>query len=177
MNKPADFFAGRTAEISACGKYRYRLGREVGPWPRIACFVMLNPSTADHQVDDRTICRCMDFAQRWSCGELVVVNLFAFRATDPIEMMLADDPIGPKNGDHIVSVAARAHNGGGLVVAAWGALGYHLDQDCKVMELLAAIGVTPKCLGTTAEGYPRHPLYLKKETVLQPYAGRPSKGA
>src|SRR6266540_5624421 len=131
VNKPADFFTGRTAEISACGKYRYRLGREVGPWPRIACFVMLNPSTADHQVDDRTICRCMDFAQRWSCGELVVVNLFAFRATDPFEMMLADDPVGRKNGDHIVSVAARAHNSGGLVVAAWGALGYHLDQDRK----------------------------------------------
>ena len=52
----------RSAVISDCGKYRYHLFRKVGQGARLATFVMLNPSSADHEVDDPTIRKVMGFA-------------------------------------------------------------------------------------------------------------------
>jgi hypothetical protein len=178
MNAPVHLHSyRRAAEFSADMLYRYRLTREIGPWPRIACFVMLNPSTADAVIDDNTIKRCMGFALRWSCGELFVANLFAFRATDPLDLLRAVDPIGPGNNDYVIGAACRAHESGGPVVAAWGTHGGHSDRDRYVMSLLTqTLGIPVQCLGTTAEGYPRHPLYLRKEAALEPYAGRPLNG-
>ena len=75
-----------TATISPCGSYRYTLTRDLGlaMKPKRPClFVMLNPSTADALMDDRTIRRCKGFATREGCTSLTVVNLFAFRATNP----------------------------------------------------------------------------------------------
>ncbi len=63
------------AEISPCGRYRYRLGRAWGPAPRTMMFVMLNPSTADAYEDDPTIRRCVSFAKREGCTGIDVVNL------------------------------------------------------------------------------------------------------
>jgi hypothetical protein len=48
----------RSATISDCGRYRYALGRRWDDGPT-ACWVMLNPSTADADVDDPTIRRCV----------------------------------------------------------------------------------------------------------------------
>src|SRR3954454_15761859 len=89
----------QNAVISACGRYRYLLSRQVGPGLRTATFIMLNPSTADATNDDPTIRRCIGFARQWGCGRLAVLNLFAVRATDPAEMKRADDPVGPENRD------------------------------------------------------------------------------
>lgn len=77
-----DLFTEQSATISECGRYRYRLTRRFADGP-CATFVMLNPSTADETIDDPTIRRCRNFAIREGCGGLVVVNLFAYRATDP----------------------------------------------------------------------------------------------
>ena len=57
----------QNAVISACGKYRYVLTRQVRPGPKIATFIMLNPSTADATQDDPTIRRCIGFARQWGC--------------------------------------------------------------------------------------------------------------
>src|SRR4051812_49823510 len=85
------------AVISACGAYRYVLTRQVGGGVRRATFIMLNPSTADASNDDPTIRRCIGFAQRWGCGQLAVLNLFAYRATDPADLKRASEPVGPEN--------------------------------------------------------------------------------
>lgn len=69
----------QNAVISACGRYRYLLTRQVRPGSRTATFVMLNPSTADATSDDPTIRRCSGFARRLGCGKLVILNLFAVR--------------------------------------------------------------------------------------------------
>lgn len=47
---------------------------------------MLNPSTADAEIDDPTITRCIGFAKSWGFGGLMVGNLWAYRATDPKEL-------------------------------------------------------------------------------------------
>lgn len=177
MNAPQLFPTGNTAKFSPCGKFRYRLTRALGPNVRIANLLMLNPSTADAERNDPTTTRCMGFAEDWGCGELVLSNLFAYRATQPIDLLAAADPVGPKNADYIIGAACRAHESGGVVVAAWGTNGAYRDQDRYVMSLLTqTLGIPMKCLGVTAEGFPRHPLYLAKETALEPFNGRPMKG-
>ena len=71
------------AVISDCKRYRYRLWRIWNGSQSRLVFVMLNPSTADGEQDDPTIRKCVGFAERLGYGGIEVVNLFAWRATDP----------------------------------------------------------------------------------------------
>lgn len=89
-----------SAEISPCGQYRYKLMRsilQVVGWDKPALFIMLNPSTADADIDDPTVRRCIGFAKREMCSSLTVVNLYALRATDPRQLMKHQNPVGPLN--------------------------------------------------------------------------------
>lgn len=117
-------------------------------------FVGLNPSTADAEQDDPTIRRCIGFAKEWGYGELLMGNLFAFRATNPAIMAAADDPIGPDNDMWLNELAEEAS----LVIAAWGAHPIATSRAQQVVETLDDV----KCLGVTKGGHPRHPLYLPK---------------
>src|SRR4030095_16779832 len=104
----------RTALFSSCGRFRYRLGRRGGEGPAVA-FVLLNPSTADDEVDDPTVRRCIDFARRLGFGGLELVNLYAYVATDPAELRRAGYLVGEENDRHIV----EAMSGCDRVVLAW----------------------------------------------------------
>lgn len=152
----------REAVLSSDGRYRYRLLRR---WdyslPRLG-WVMLNPSTADAKVDDPTILRCMDFADRWGYGGIVVRNLFALRATNPATLLADNDPVGPDNLDHLEEVKADP-----LTVAAWGAHRAAADAWGLIGPFLR--GVNLVCLGTTKAGAPRHPLYTRADTQPQPF--------
>lgn len=156
----------RAAEISACGLYRYSLRRWWDLALPMLCVVMLNPSTADALLDDPTIRRCVEFAKREGFGGIIVVNAFAFRATDPKALQAAADPVGPKNDDAIVA----AVRGCGAVLAAWGAsyprrLRHRID---RVHRALLEIRSKPvQCLGVTADGCPRHPLYVRGDAPLE----------
>jgi hypothetical protein len=156
----------RGAVLSADGLYRYRLWRIVGSEFKRVVVVMLNPSTADAEVDDPTIRRCVAFARREGCGRLDVVNLYGFRATDPKALRGVEDPIGPANDEHILAASDAAH----LVVVAWGAdAGPVVGRDDAVVHLLRDRGAV-HCLGTTAKGAPRHPLYLRADAPLAPWS-------
>ena len=174
MSKRATLFtslpaAGSTAILSSCERYRYLLERKVGLQERTALFIMLNPSTADAHQDDPTIRRCKAFAQRFHCGKLAVVNLFAYRATKPAVLLKHDEPIGPENNHHIRQAAEDARLSGGIVIAAWGAHGGHRDRDKQVLALLDDWDVQPMSLAETAGGMPRHPLYLPYDCKPLPY--------
>lgn len=158
------------AVISACGRYRYVLTRQVGPGTRSAVFVMLNPSTADASNDDPTIRRCIGFARQWSCGRLVVLNLFAFRATEPADLKRAEEPVGWENRAWFERMLADP--GAGLVICGWGVHGEHRGQDRAVLGWLAELGVEPLALGVTKDGHPRHPLYLPYSAELVVFARR-----
>jgi hypothetical protein len=139
----------KTAVLSECGRYRYELTRTWG-LGRSVCWIMLNPSTADADVDDATIRKCIGFSQRWGYGGIVVVNLFALRSTDPKQLYMAVDPIGPRNPEFLRKVIPAA----ALVVAAWGNHGWFLQQSDLIRR---DTDRTMYCLGTTAGGEPRHP--------------------
>ncbi len=145
----------REAVLSEDGSYRYLLIRRWDKHLPGVCFIMLNPSTADANVDDPTIRRCIGFARRWGFGSLRVVNLYAFRATNPAEIKIAPDPIGPLNDDYLLSAAASSH----LVIAAWGGFAGK-ERVAAVCKKLGEL----KCLGLTQSGEPRHPLYVSGAT-------------
>jgi hypothetical protein len=170
-----------SAELSPSGVYRYKLTRTLAPRlgadpPRVAVFVMLNPSTADQSADDPTIRRCLGFADRHGCGELVVVNLSPVRATDPAELIDRYEPakVLDRNTVAIRSAIRLAADSGGLVVAAWGAQVHgpleRLDAQVAVFkQLLRALRVSAVCLGVTQSGAPRHPLYVRGDAPLIPW--------
>jgi hypothetical protein len=174
----ADPWSDRGAVISICQQYRYHLWRRAPEAKNRVLFVMLNPSVADAVDDDPTIGRCLGYAKAWGHDGLDVVNLFAWRATDPKELPKVGDPVGPRNTDYLFQLARECM----LVVCAWGD-GPAVPSRSEVGKRWAALFEAqqklalhlvgaPMCFGTTKSGRPLHPLYLKKELQLVP-APRP----
>jgi hypothetical protein len=159
----------RDAWISEDGRYRYRLKRTWIPSTTPVVFVMLNPSTADATVDDPTVRRCVAFAKAWGFGGMVVVNLYALRATNPKALWADPDPVGPYNDRELTAVAQSAAALQFPVIAAWGA---NARPD-RVAAVRALPGMSNlRCLGTTKGGAPKHPLYLRADSALVAYPGR-----
>ncbi|MBW2342530.1 MAG: DUF1643 domain-containing protein [Deltaproteobacteria bacterium] len=159
-----NLFIESGAEFSPDRVYRYSLWRFWSKDSAYAAFVGLNPSTADEHKDDPTIRRCIRYAKDWGYSGVIMLNLFAYRSTDPKRLYTVDDPIGPDNDFHIRSASSKAQ----VTVAAWGNHGDYLDRAATVIHLLKA----PQCLGVTKAGSPRHPLYLKKDLKPVPYINR-----
>ncbi len=119
-------------------------------------FIGLNPSTADETRNDPTVRRCLGFARSWGFARLQVLNLYAYRSPDPAALRRVEDPVGAES-DRVIAVVSR---GCGLVVAAWGARAEQSRIDV-VIELVPDL----HCLGVTKGGFPRHPLYVRGDTV------------
>jgi hypothetical protein len=156
----------KSAILSADGIYRYRLTRE---WDHLLPplgWIMLNPSTADASVDDPTIRKCIKFARTWGYGRIEVVNLFAFRATNPKELRFTLDPIGPDNDDHIKQMVSEALD----VVCAWGTQRLLYHRAPQVMQLLRMQGIKPVALRIAKGGEPWHPLYVPDNTKPVSYS-------
>lgn len=143
------------ASFSRCRKWRYLLWRRWADGP-VANFLMLNPSTADEVKLDPSCTRARLYAERWGFGALVVTNLFAWRATDPVDMKAVKDPIGSGN-DRAILHAAR---NSALVVCAWGNHGTHLERSTRVISLLRRKKISLRALRLNGNGEPAHPLYL-----------------
>lgn len=144
------------AEFSPCRQYRYSLWRV---WAgdlttaRMVAFIGLNPSTADERQDDPTVRRCKAFAQSWGYDGFWMLNLFAFRATDPQVMKACSRPVGDEND----ATLKRIHTESSLTVACWGLHGSHAGRSEEVLKLLDP---PIHCFGMTKGGEPLHPLYL-----------------
>ncbi|TDW21105.1 hypothetical protein EV128_12274 [Rhizobium azibense] len=156
-----------SAILSEDRKYRYRLDRWWSDRPRVA-FVMLNPSIADETENDKTITRLIGFARDWNLGGFTVANLFAWRETYSGELHKVAEPIGANNDEFIMTVARSCC----AVIVGWGAKGGSLNRDMHVMHLLRENGIQPLAFEVTKDGYPRHPLYLKRSAIPSPYFGR-----
>jgi hypothetical protein len=149
----------RRAEFDSSGTYRYSLWRAWETAAPTIGFVMLNPHRADDVVDDPTIRRCIGFAQSWGYGSLEVVNLFAYRTGNPLELRQVLDPIGAENDRYLISLSDRVER----IMLAWGNFGSLGDRHLAVMPLLTS--QTLYCLGMTKTAQPKHPLYLNRNIV------------
>lgn len=159
----------RSAILSPDGRYRYLLRRD---WrdtegePLV--FVMLNPSTADSESDDPTVRKCCGFASRAGYPGMVVVNLYAIRATNPAELrgkphMLI---VGSENPKYLEKGMADRD-----VVFAWGRHGEELGGPwlLTVKQMAKRIARSLGYLKILDGFVPAHPLHLSYRETIQPW--------
>ena len=138
-------------------QYRYRLTRLWDAARPSILFVMMNPSVADLDQDDRTVRRAIAFAQSWNYGQLLVGNVFAYRCTDQKRLLETPDPIGPENDAHLLSMAAECAQ----IIFAYGKPHASLrSRGGDVATLFRAHGHKLHILRLSQDGTPVHPLYL-----------------
>lgn len=151
------------------GEYRYSLVRE---WnvdnPKSVVFIMLNPSTADDEKEDQTTKVCIEFAKRWGFGSMQIVNLFAYRATEPNilkELNNYNKMVGERNNEFIQSALEEADK----IVVAWGEHGIIKNRyrDTELKDILAKYPLY--CFRVIANNQPKHPLGVSYDTQLIEY--------
>jgi len=120
-------------------------------------WICLNPSTADENQLDPTLRRIRDFSATWGYSFFIMLNLFAWRATQPADMKRTTDPIGPDNDRWIAHWSTRVDR----VMLGWGEHGAHLGRDQQVLAYLDRKKTF--CLERNASGQPKHPLYVSKK--------------
>lgn len=145
----------RDALISDCGKYRYWLTRAWDDERPTCAFVMLNPSTADADIDDPTIRKCIGFAQRLGFGGIVVVNLYSYRATKPTALR-GVERCGPEH-YRWIDLKLRTCP---TVICAWGANARGFSEPKAMLVLLRDLYHRPVALRLLADGTPEHPLMI-----------------
>jgi hypothetical protein len=151
--------------FSPCRSYRYTLihrWEELFPTKAVA-WIGLNPSTAQEDRLDPTLRRIKSFSAAWGFNAFCMLNLFAFRATDPQVMKCAADPIGQENDRWIVELCGQVQ----MVIACWGVHGGYLGR----AELVAARIPESKlcCLRLTKRMAPAHPLYVPSHITPKRY--------
>jgi hypothetical protein len=157
----------KNALISPGGVYRYWLTREWDDSLRRVLWCCLNPSTADADVDDASVRKMVGFSKLFGYGGLVLVNLQAFRSTDPKSVPGGLRGVGPDNDDWIGRLAHEM-----TVICAWGA-DKKVVESGRAYEVRKILQVESRgeiyCLGKTRDGHPRHPLYLPYDAKLESF--------
>jgi hypothetical protein len=159
-----------SAIFSPCGKYRYRLDRDVYPeratFP-VYAFLGINGSTADGTSDDQTVRKWTGFCRLWGARSYIVGNAFGFKTTQVSALSGCVDPVGPRNDYHLAHIIADAD----IIVPCWGnrhkvpaQLRYRFDM---LKRMIVVSGRPIKIFGLTKGGDPMHPLMLPYSTPLE----------
>lgn len=169
-----------SAVFSDCGRYRYRLDRELGGSGPPVAFLLHNPSTAGGEKEDATSRRGIGFANAWGAVRLTYINPWAGVATKKTDLWCMADPVGLHNLYHIEAVTSEIKAAGGFIVCAWGDIKppaqlrrVALGQLGEVIRVVRATGSDIRVLGLTLNGSPRHPLYLPASAVPTSWRGWP----
>ena len=157
------------AVISKCEKYRYKLTRTWDEDKGKVLFIMLNPSTANHIENDLTTIRCINFAEKWGYGGIMIGNIYPFRAKRPKDLrkwlndfIYSDGHGATKTNEvHVKEMANEAD----IIVCAWGC-NYKGGIPEWIEELDAPFYYLELCKdGKT----PKHPLgNLSKDLLPKP---------
>jgi hypothetical protein len=149
----------KTAKLSDCQKYRFSLIRVWDESKPTILFIGLNPSTADAEKDDPTIKKLITYTKAWGYGGFEIVNLFAFRSSDPKYLIgLNSTPIAVGSGNaNYLKQAASNHT---MIVCMWGNQAKEISE--TITELWAQYfkGRGAHCFKLNRDGSPAHPLYL-----------------
>lgn len=170
-----DYDAARWLYVpNTYSEYRYILGTR-GKKPLIC--VGINPSTAAPDALDPTLQSAQRIALANGYDSFLMFNVYAQRATRPEDM------------DQVCNAALHRENmaafryvleqvGAGYAPAVWAAWGTIIEKrpylrDC-VRDMVAigeAYGAQWLCAGKCSKkGHPHHPLYLRKEEKVRPFA-------
>lgn len=142
-------------------KYRYVLWRIWDETKPLVMFIGLNPSTANGETDDPTIKSVLRISMHNGYGGVYMMNLFGVISPYPEVLQQSDiDPIGDNDMWHD-SISRKCKD----VVFAWGTFKeakqrseYYIEKYPKAL-----------CIGKNADGSPKHPLFQKGNSVLNPY--------
>jgi hypothetical protein len=158
------------ATFSECGRYRQALTRDwtpEGARPRTVLFVGMNPSVADADASDPTCHRELSFARDWGYTRYLKGNVLDWRATSPRDLPGPELACSPANIPALRAMAEEAE----LIVMAYGKL--HARYATLVGEAIATLAATGRplrCFGRNKDGSAKHPLYLRKDARLVPFA-------
>lgn len=158
------------ATFSTCGAYRQALTRDwtpEGTVPRAVLFVGMNPSVADIDVSDPTCHRELMFARDWGYTRYLKGNMLDWRATSPKD--IPTDPARACSLENIPVLLDMAEDAETLVMA-YGKLHKRFNPlVAKILKAMQATGKPLMCLGINQDGSAKHPLYLRKDTILRPF--------
>ena len=162
----------KTAVISRCEKYRYKLTRTWDEDKKKVLFIMLNPSTANHIENDLTTIRCINFAEKWGYGGIMIGNIYPFRAKRPKDLrkwldepkLTADFNAAHENIKHVKGMARQAD----MIVCAWGCNYLGMPDFLEVGEYpLRELHYLELCKDNIT---PKHPLgNISKDAMLTSY--------
>jgi hypothetical protein len=158
------------AEFSPCGRYRQALTRDwtaPGAMPRAILFIGMNPSVADAAASDPTCHRELNFARDWGFSRYLKGNMLDWRATSPRD--IPKEPgsaCSAANIPALITMATEAE----VIVMAYGKLPARYQPLVReITRQMRASGKPVMCLGLNKDGSAKHPLYLRKDTVLRPF--------
>lgn len=160
-----------SAIISECGKYRFRLEREIQPIGNVCAYFGVNPSTADSEVEDATTRKWNGFSLRNGFRRYIVGNAFAYRATDV--SVLSQVPLGSDDSASNLAHIGKIIKDADILVPCWGSrkklhpsLWTHLT---RIKIMIFESGKPVMIFGLTQSGDPKHPLMLGYDTRLIPW--------
>ena len=153
-------------------EYRYILGTR-GDHPLIC--IGVNPSTAAPDALDNTLKSVERIARHNGYDSFLMFNVYAQRATRPQDMdRERNDALHRENLAAFRYVLSRSRDAAPSVWAAWGSVIEQRAYLPRCVEDLIAAGEEYGARWYTAgprskKGHPHHPLYLKKDSVLEPF--------
>jgi hypothetical protein len=157
-----------SASFSLDRLYRYWLVREWDADLGTLAVVGLNPSIADEKNNDPTVSRCISWAFRLGYGRLLMLNMFAYCATEPRELWWQRDTRhiditgGLRNCRTMLEGYCQQFEAK-QIIAAWGKGG------STRQELFREGAWRLDCFRKNQDGSPAHPLYLPYTLKPQPW--------
>ena len=152
-------------------------------------WIMLNPSVANGEYDDRTVRKCMGFANTLGYNGIIILNLFSLVNTDPAALLKPGTvDLGQENDLKMAGMLRRTET----VICGWGSnaaapiglgqLKLRLERsgELKGDQITIDLKLPQKKHVThflrlgelTQSGMPRHPLYLGYGTPTHAYQFR-----
>ena len=168
----ADFDRGRWLYVpDHYSEYRYILGTR-GQHPLVC--IGINPSTAVPDRLDNTLKSAERIALHNGYDSFVMFNVYAQRATDPDDMERELNPVLHRENMKAFSWLLSQFPSPPDLWAAWGAIIEKRPYLPGCVLDMAAIGQGLGARWFTAgprskAGHPHHPLYLKKDSPLDPF--------
>ena len=153
-------------------EYRYILGTR-GKKPLIC--IGINPSTAAPDDLDNTLKSVERVALHNGYDSFIMFNVYAQRATNPDDMEPACNPaLHRENMEAFDYVLSLDKAGAPAVWAAWGTIIEKRDYLPGCVRDMIRIGEARNAVWYSAgkrskKGHPHHPLYLRKDSVLEPF--------
>lgn len=151
------------AIFSECGLYRYSLWRVWDDSKPLVVFIGLNPSIANHEIDDPTIKRVRAISKNLGYGGFYMCNCFSYRATNPDFLKAETLDAMIKNAEILKYAASRCQD----VIFAWG--NFKIVRDSGIDKKLSEAFPDAKALYINKNGSPKHPLYCKSDIKPVPY--------